>query len=588
MITVKHILEHYDIVTDKANSKELYLADLASFGIIEESKIPMIRRSLNKNINEMTNAEKKSLVSLLESLIANVVVENSGKAMSYPSDKDMPTVIILKRKAIRVFPDNQKIGLYYSQALDRYISIPFGPNVKDLSPQLNEETLDEVSQELASRAYAARMTKIKDVEDDSKLDDAAKQRYIEAHQRALGRLKTRMKTPIDGVRSWAGKDAVKAAKKIGNKQIAQKQQNAQELRKLKSEEPGLYMAAAAGQATRNAVLSLIGKGPKKPNILPSSAAMKIPEPEPKATKSAPASAPAPPASDKSRVVGGSGIPPKVNRPKPTKESFRNNLNMIREQRQLDEVSWEDVKSGAKTAADFVAPGVTSVAKKVAKGEVPSLSDVGSAALDVGTGVAGVATGGLGAAGIKGAIAGVRALRAGKSVGQAAKFAKQSASRSTGWKIAKGIGGAVTGAVTGAVKGAASLGDAFKDATKPSETQYNFGGLKPQVASPSRAGLSGGDITQINQTVRSGGYPNQARQTPFNESNLSILKQIVENDIPSHQLQIGEETISINKSIAKKLVNLHESLNKQNKKKLERMLNEDIVSFRKAINFVLKQ
>jgi hypothetical protein len=46
----------------------------------------------------------------------------------------MPTVIILKRKGIRVFSDNQKIGLYYSQYLDRYISIPFGPGV----PSINE------------------------------------------------------------------------------------------------------------------------------------------------------------------------------------------------------------------------------------------------------------------------------------------------------------------------------------------------------------------------------------------------------------------------------------------------------------------
>jgi hypothetical protein len=53
----------------------------------------------------------------------------------------MPTVLILKRKAIRVYPDNQKIALYYSQALDRYISIPFnGARGEPLGMVMNEET----------------------------------------------------------------------------------------------------------------------------------------------------------------------------------------------------------------------------------------------------------------------------------------------------------------------------------------------------------------------------------------------------------------------------------------------------------------
>ena len=51
-----------------------------------------------------------------------------------PRDKDkskaliskIPPMIILKRKSIRTFPDNQYVGLYYSQQLDKYITVPFG------------------------------------------------------------------------------------------------------------------------------------------------------------------------------------------------------------------------------------------------------------------------------------------------------------------------------------------------------------------------------------------------------------------------------------------------------------------------------
>jgi hypothetical protein len=57
----------------------------------------------------------------------------------YPDPQQVPSVIMLKRKAIRVFPDNQKIALYYSDALDKYISIPFGPEGKALGIQISEE-----------------------------------------------------------------------------------------------------------------------------------------------------------------------------------------------------------------------------------------------------------------------------------------------------------------------------------------------------------------------------------------------------------------------------------------------------------------
>jgi hypothetical protein len=52
----------------------------------------------------------------------------------WPTDKEMPSVLILKRKAIRVYPDNQKVALYYSQALDKYVTIPYN----DIQVGLNE------------------------------------------------------------------------------------------------------------------------------------------------------------------------------------------------------------------------------------------------------------------------------------------------------------------------------------------------------------------------------------------------------------------------------------------------------------------
>ncbi len=42
--------------------------------------------------------------------------------------QDVPNIILLKRKSIRTFPDGLTVGLYYSEKLKRYVSIPFDPN----------------------------------------------------------------------------------------------------------------------------------------------------------------------------------------------------------------------------------------------------------------------------------------------------------------------------------------------------------------------------------------------------------------------------------------------------------------------------
>lgn len=562
MITVKQILEQYDIVTDKASSHDLYLADLASSGIIEEEKIPMLRRSLNKNINEMTVAEKKSLVSLIESLMANVIVEKSGGAMSYPSEKDMPTVIILKRKAIRVFPDNQKIGLYYSQALDRYISIPFGPNVKDLSPQLNE-------------AYAPRGQSYSPGKRQS--DEEKKKTATPPVLPILSRIRQRtQKLTVEPKEKAPEESLVKRYLKAKppERRVIEKSgaPSTMEISKETGANPFDILMAKAGARV----------GAKVGDILTGRAK----------TQPAPSNS-TPVANPSQRVVGGSASPP----PKaiPVKESFRENLRSIREERQLDEVSWEDVKSGAKKAAEFAGDvtGISDVASAVGKAKEGDISGAAwDAAKGVGKGVLTVGTGGAASAGIRGAIAGVRALRAGRGVAAAARTAKRSAITSKGGRLAGGIvrgAGKLAAGAAGALGSAASaLGDAFK--TEPTGTEYSFGNVTKQTpVSAATSVVPGASGTEAQkrawgQMVASQQYSQRSVQE---NNNISTLKQIVENNVHSQQLQIGEETISINKSIAKKIVKLHESLNRTNKKKLERMLNEDIVSFRKVVNFALK-
>ena len=215
MKTVKQILDENSYSTD-TNSIVSGLSQLAECGLFDTSKLPIIKRGLTKtNINEMTEAEKKSLQYFIESLMAHVLIEQQDyltkldpkSKMAYPSEKDMPSVIILKRKAIRVYPDNQKVALYYSQALDKYVSIPFGPSSKNLGTHLtmNEEHLTEISQELATRAYVKRKQNL----DDEDLDP--KERKKQAIKLAMLKhsMRSNIKNPETGetIRTWAGKDA---------------------------------------------------------------------------------------------------------------------------------------------------------------------------------------------------------------------------------------------------------------------------------------------------------------------------------------------------------------------------------------------
>lgn len=39
-----------------------------------------------------------------------------------------PPILLLKRRAMRMYPDNKGVALYYAEALGKHISIPFGGN----------------------------------------------------------------------------------------------------------------------------------------------------------------------------------------------------------------------------------------------------------------------------------------------------------------------------------------------------------------------------------------------------------------------------------------------------------------------------
>lgn len=53
--------------------------------------------------------------------------------------KPPPSVLLLKRRAMRMYPDNRGVALYYAEALGKHISIPFGGNDMIVSEEIITE-----------------------------------------------------------------------------------------------------------------------------------------------------------------------------------------------------------------------------------------------------------------------------------------------------------------------------------------------------------------------------------------------------------------------------------------------------------------
>ena len=193
MKKIEQIRENYDLITEKDDSDTRKLTSLVRAGLFDQKKLPMLKRALEKDPSKMTMAERKALLELLDSLMSQVlhsqsvyskVKQNVGSDMNEAvkdrygvdprfgnsaavSERDMPTIIILKRKSIRVYPDNQKVGLYYSQYLDRYVAIPFGMSKKNGTfTAINEELDEAVNWE---KAYSS-IKKANPSDSDSELD----------------------------------------------------------------------------------------------------------------------------------------------------------------------------------------------------------------------------------------------------------------------------------------------------------------------------------------------------------------------------------------------------------------------------------
>lgn len=72
------------------------------------------------------------------------VREELEEATNTPLVPMPPIIMVIKRKAVRLYPDGTRIALYYNDKMKRYFSVPFGTPEADISGVQAESFIDEL------------------------------------------------------------------------------------------------------------------------------------------------------------------------------------------------------------------------------------------------------------------------------------------------------------------------------------------------------------------------------------------------------------------------------------------------------------
>lgn len=97
-------------------------------------------------------AHKFKVGDKVEEEINSIEAEDLNESrMNMPIEP--PVVLMLKRKAVRLYPDGQKVALYYNKQLDKYFSVPYGLEsvVQAEEVQLEESVMDSLHKIVAGK-----------------------------------------------------------------------------------------------------------------------------------------------------------------------------------------------------------------------------------------------------------------------------------------------------------------------------------------------------------------------------------------------------------------------------------------------------
>ena len=156
---MKSLLEFKSIVEEEKSDYSKFDA-LVRAGLANKAQLARIHKILDKMGEErpqFNSADREIMRNLFNRMVDLVSskqiygkarqavreeVELEEARMDTPLVPDPPVVLVIKRKAVRLYPDGTRIALYWSDKIKRAFSIPYGPMVD--APVQAEEYIKEL------------------------------------------------------------------------------------------------------------------------------------------------------------------------------------------------------------------------------------------------------------------------------------------------------------------------------------------------------------------------------------------------------------------------------------------------------------
>jgi hypothetical protein len=554
MKNIKQIREHKVILAEREETEDRKLSSLVRAGLFDSKKLPALKKALDKSADKISGQEKRMLVSLLDSLMDQVLSNQSvyqkvkqnvmkeeyeeldESKLSSRTTKDindLPNIILLRRRAVRVFPGGGKVVMYWADKINRYIPIPVDP-VSTVTRGPNVDGLSESYDDYIKHIYKAYS---QHDEDDPE---------IAQH---LANAKDAFQNIPKGIEreraSISGRKTIEKAKEI--RMISN--------RKKFGGEQGY--AAQAGEflksGNRAAALGTLAGG------IVGSIARKMAKEELETTRIR---------MKKMTVSPLTGVRKNV----VVREDFRANLEA---QRQLDE--------------NLVLKALGAAGGATIKYGSKKVYDAGKA--------------------ISNTISKYKAARAAAAAEKAAKAARREqqltkieksrtrnkdafAKRNKDAKDSRNLSknknkdknkkadrdslGATLGSLVSGGDNNSSIA-----ATNSYQTSRREVAKTPGESSFKQARVGDYATRQVKDTQ----LQRKAFQYQQNENTIQMLKTISEGETKTINFNDGND-ISVGYTLAKKIINIYESLNKSNKQAMANMLNESIVNFKKISKFAI--
>ena len=163
---MKSLLEFKSAVNEEKSDYSKFDV-LVRAGLANKAQMQRIHKILDKMQEEkpvFNNADRAILQNMFNRMVDLVsnnkqIFTQARKAIREDINEDTsnpPFVLLLKRKAIRMYPDGTKIALYHNDKLDKYFSLPYGDSV-DAPIQAEEvEVIEEAVMDQLHKIVSAK------------------------------------------------------------------------------------------------------------------------------------------------------------------------------------------------------------------------------------------------------------------------------------------------------------------------------------------------------------------------------------------------------------------------------------------------